>query len=188
MGSSSPETGLALGRGGPLLALLRKTKLLRDDGHRIVRPSLATIAVTWLPLVLLAPVSPGAAALLTDFSVHARLLISIPLLFQSDVLLHELSALALGRFAAGRVTEGLNPGSIAGVQRQAERLRSSGVGELLCLLFAVLVGQLSLWGRGRTHLPCRGSRPLPSPQRRCGTGALPSRHSSSCSIALSGAG
>jgi len=161
MGPSSSETSLALGRGGPFLTLLRKTRVLRDDGHRVARPFLAAFALTWLPLVVLAPFSRGAASLLTDLSVHARLLLSIPLLLESDALLHELIAVATMRFAEARAVEGLEPSSIEDVQRQGERLRSSRTGELVCLLLALLAGQIGLWSKGANPMSVQGISTAP---------------------------
>jgi hypothetical protein len=148
-----------LGRGGPFLALLRKAWLLRDDGHEgfdAARASLAIIAVTWLPLVLLAPVSRGSAVLLTDFSVHARLLLSVPLILEADVVLHRLIAVATARFAEETLAEGQEPGRLAGIQRRAEALRSSVVVELLCLSMALLIGQLGLWSHKANPLSIQG--------------------------------
>jgi len=156
MGQSSPEPGAVLGRGGPFLWLLRKARLIRDDGHRVLRPYLATVAVTWVPLVVLAPFSRGAVSLLTDLSVHARLLVSIPLIFQGDVLMHELSRVAIARFAEARVDEGLDRRIIQGVEQRAERLRSSAAGELTCLLLALLAGQIGLWGKGEHTMSVQG--------------------------------
>jgi hypothetical protein len=157
------EKTLEMGGGGPFLGLLRKTKLLRD-GHGVGRPLLAISAVTWVPLVVLSPFSRGAASLLTDLSVHARLLVSIPLLLEADPLLHELIAVAVGRFAEERAVDGLEPQSVEAVHRHAERLRSSAAGELVCLLLALLVGQIQLWGKGAISISVQGAaRPPVSP-------------------------
>jgi hypothetical protein len=148
-----------LGRGGPFLALLRRAKVLHEDGHEVydaARLSLVMIAVGWVPLILLAPFSRGSAGLLTDFSVHARLLLSIPLLLEGDVLLHKLIAVASERFAEETLADTQEPGSVAGVQRRAEVLRGSVVAELVCLAFALLVGQLGLWSSTANPLSIEG--------------------------------
>lgn len=152
-------TPLALGRGGPFLALLKRAGLVRAQGHDgadTARASLAMIAVTWLPLVLLAPFSRGSATLLTDFSVHARLLLSLPLLLEGDVVLHRLIAVATGRFAEETLAEGQEPGRLAGVQRRAEALRSSAVVEVALGAMALIIGQLGLWSHKANPLSIQG--------------------------------
>jgi len=144
---ASPETPRTVGRGGPFLALLRRTKLLREDGRHRERPFVAMIAVTWLPIVLLAAVSHQEKQVLANLSIHARLLVSMPLLFEADLFLHDLVGIAVGCFAGARVAQGLDPRSLEDVQRRAERLRSSSAGEAACLLLALLIGPLALWGR-----------------------------------------
>ena len=144
---ASPETARPVGRGGPLLALLRRAKLLREDGRHRERPFVAMIAVTWLPIVLLAALSHQEKQVLANISIHARLLVSMPLLFEADLFLHELVGIAIGCFAGSRVAQGLDPRSLEDVQRRAERLRSSSAGEAACLLLALLIGPLALWGR-----------------------------------------
>src|SRR6185369_3481969 len=96
--------------GGPFLALLRRTKLLREDGRHRERPFVAMIAVTWLPIIVLATATHQAREILANLSVHARLLVSMPLLLEADLFLHELVGIAIGSFARARVAQGLDPG------------------------------------------------------------------------------
>ncbi|HEY3352182.1 MAG TPA: hypothetical protein VGQ83_02965 [Polyangia bacterium] len=142
------RVSVTLTRGGPFLSLLKATRLLRGDGSNRARPTLALVALTWLPLLLLAPFSPGAGLLLTDFAVHTRLLVAIPLLLSAEGTLHALCSDAIDDFAQARLDEGLAPGIIEGVVRRADRWWSSAAAELLCLLIALLLGQLNLWRGG----------------------------------------
>jgi hypothetical protein len=146
-GRGSPDTTPAAGRGGPFLALLRKLKVLRDNRHHRELPFAALIAFTWLPIVALAAASHQARRVLSDFSIHARLLVSLPLLYEADVVLSELVGITLGCFAGARVAQGLDPRSLDDVRRRAEGLRSSSAGEAACLLLALVVGPLAFWGR-----------------------------------------
>jgi hypothetical protein len=65
----SPDTAETVGRGGPFLALLRKTKVLRDDRRHRELPFVALIAVTWIPMVVLAAASHQARQVLSSFSI-----------------------------------------------------------------------------------------------------------------------
>jgi hypothetical protein len=145
-GRGSPDTTPTAGRGGPFLALLRRLKLLRDDRHHRELPFVALIAFTWLPIIALAAASHQARQILSNFSIHARLLVSLPLLYEADVVLSELVGITLACFARARVAQGLDPGSLDDVQRRAERLRSSSAGEAACLMLALVVGPLAFWG------------------------------------------
>lgn len=155
----------ALDNGAPFFSLLRRLHLLRPDGRPIARPALAAIAVTWVPLVVLAAIAPRGAALLKDFSVHARLLIAIPLLFEADVLLHDLGLIAVERFAEDRITGGESLDAIPATVTRAGRLRNSAWAELVCLALGIVVGQLSVWGFGPNPLALReGARAPLSPE------------------------
>src|SRR4029078_1397004 len=95
-------THLRLGRGGPFLGLLRRLRLRRDGSEEIRRAILVMLAAIWVPFVLLELASKEAVPLRTDLAVHTRLLVSVPLLYWADVMLHELCALAIEDFTESR--------------------------------------------------------------------------------------
>src|SRR5687768_11430348 len=78
--------------GGPCLRLLRRIGLVRGDQLDAARQAVAFVAVTWAPMMVLALVdrlrSDRWEPVARDFSVHARLVVAIPLLFIGDTALH----------------------------------------------------------------------------------------------------
>jgi hypothetical protein len=162
MGEQADERGrveFSLVRGGPLYQLTRRLRLRRDAPGDVLRLSLAFLAVTWLPLMVLAfvrwvktgHVSPLAA----DFAVHARLLIAIPLFFVAEQSLHVRTRRTIEWLTAERWVE--QEDAMAQVVAAARRLRDTEFAEGVALLLAVL-GGLSVvagwfepfgWLRGR---------------------------------------
>jgi hypothetical protein len=137
-------THLRLGRGGPFLRMLRRLGLQRDGSEEISRAILLTLAAIWVPLVLLELASREAAPLRADLAVHTRLLVSVPLLYWADVVLHELCALAIEDFTERRVAGSERRERLPDTLALAERLRGSALAELVCLGLALLTGQASL--------------------------------------------
>jgi hypothetical protein len=137
-------THLRLGRGGPFLGLLRRLRLQADGSEEIRRAILMTLAVLWVPFVLLEIASREPVPLRTDLAVHTRLLVSVPLLYWADALLHELSGLAIQDFTERRVAGGEHRERLPAALARAERLRGSALAELVCLVLSLLAGQTSM--------------------------------------------
>jgi hypothetical protein len=140
-------THLRLGRGGPFLALLRRLGLQRDGSDKTRRAILMTLAAIWGPFILLEIAAHDAVPLRTHLAVHTRLLVSVPLLYWADVVLHDLCALAIQDFTERRVTSSEHRERLPGALALAERLRGSALAELVCLGLAVFIGQASLLAR-----------------------------------------
>jgi hypothetical protein len=85
---------------------------------------------------------------LRDLSVHARLLVAIPLLVHADRMLEARCASAVGQLYRGRFAP---RGRLESIIDRAEQLRRSSIAELAIALVAIAAGQLALWGpAGRT--------------------------------------
>ena len=136
-------THLRLGRGGPFLGLLRRLRLQRDGSEEIRRAILVMLAAIWVPFVLLELASREAVPLRTDLAVHTRLLVSVPLLYWADVMLHELCALSIEDFTERRVASSERRERLPDALALAERLRGSALAELVCLALALLTGHAS---------------------------------------------
>jgi hypothetical protein len=84
---------LLLTEGGPIYRLEVRLGLIRADSPRIVRRAFLSILVTWIPLLVLSALQHGAAGhlvqvpFLRDFAVHARFLLSVPLLLLAEAIL-----------------------------------------------------------------------------------------------------
>ncbi len=135
--------------GGPFYRLLRRARILDRDAPAVVRPSLILATVALAPVLLFAGLQRarggGLDPLLADFSVFARYLTGIPLLFAGEYGLHVRCTRTVERF----VQDGL-PGEegFAAVERalrRAERLRDLRSVEVGIALLAMLGGQASLW-------------------------------------------
>jgi hypothetical protein len=139
----------SLVHGGPFQALLHAVHLARDDGRNALRQSVVFIALTWAPLVAFGLVQRVTtshwSSLVLDPGVHARLLVSIPLLLVAEDVMHTRSERCIDRFVqSGLVSDG--PGAVRRVVARAQRLRDSWLPEAAAALAAVATGQAAMWG------------------------------------------
>jgi len=89
--------------GGPLFQLLRRAHLEGNHLELLYRRVLVFLAVTWLPLFLLATVGPfagsvGRFAFLRDIEVHARFLVALPAFIAAELLVHARMLPVVRRF------------------------------------------------------------------------------------------
>jgi hypothetical protein len=134
-----------IGAGGPFHRIERATKL--DSLQRIVTFSLL---VTWAPLIVLAVaqwfISHRFEPMLRDLSVHARLLVTLPLLFIADRVLDERCYEAVRQlFDQGFVPPDQQP-RVRRILASAEHWRDSPLPEGVFLLLAIASGVASLTG------------------------------------------
>jgi hypothetical protein len=140
----------SLVRGGPFYRLLCRARLaprLDEPRGDVLRPSLAVIAFTWGPLMALAlgehAVEGRWEPLVRDFSVHARLLVAIPLLFLSDNALHVYTGQSVARFRRCEFAD--DGATVERVIASAERLRDAVLPERIILVLAVVASQALFW-------------------------------------------
>ena len=139
--------------GGPLYQLLRRAHLSGDALELVWRREIAFMVLTWLPLLILS-LAQGRAwggvtiPFLFDADVHARLLLSLPLLILAELIVHQRMRIVVSAF----IKRGLVPAAaraqfdaaIAG----AMRLRNSILAEVLLIAVVYGIGVLVIW---RTH-------------------------------------
>jgi hypothetical protein len=137
--------------GGPLYEIWRRTRLSDRDLRLIHRRALATVTLTWLPLLLLSVVegrawgAGDAMSFLQDFEVHARMLVAVPLFMLTEVWAHrELPPIVRHFVLDGLVTTAERPRFDAAIE-SATRWRNSVVAELLLIVFVYGVGVAVLW-------------------------------------------
>ena len=107
------------------------------------------MAVTWGPLFVLSIVERVVTGRVPsiDWSVHARLLVTIPLLFAADASLHWRSRKAIEVFfEEGWASD--QPERIAKIIGCAERLRDAVAPEVILLALALIGGQAVVWRVG----------------------------------------
>jgi hypothetical protein len=149
-------------RGGPFWALLRAVGLARDDGGDTRRQVLAFVGVTWVPIVACALAERLATRpwdpLVLDPAVHARLLITVPLLVVAEHVMHALSVRCVDRFVqSGLASEG--PGAARPVVARGARLRDARLPEVALAIAAVGVGLAGLWGVAWPFFPAPAGTP-----------------------------
>jgi len=94
--------------GGPLFQLLRKAHLEGDALELVNRRVIASIVLTWLPLLLLSMFSTGAGRIsrisfFHDIEGQARFLAALPILIAAELLVHARTRAAVRRFVEWRI-------------------------------------------------------------------------------------
>jgi hypothetical protein len=134
-----------LAGGGPFHRLERAARL---DGLR--RSIAALVGVTWAPLAIFGVVEQLAARapepLLGDWSVHARLLVALPMFLGGEQLLDRLCGVAVARlFDEGFVTPA-SSARVRGLLARVAAWRDAVLPEALLLAVAVASGVAALAG------------------------------------------
>lgn len=144
-----PDFSLVLG--GPLYQLWRGTRMADDALHLLHRRVLATVLLTWLPLVLLSIVEGhawGTAVTLPmfyDVELHVRFLLAVPLLIFAELTVHQRMRPVIGQFLErGMIPEAARAQFDAAIA-SATRLRNSIVAEILLVAFVYIVGVGLIW-------------------------------------------
>jgi hypothetical protein len=159
---------------------LLRLKLIRGDHHDVVRKSLLFVAVSWVPIALLAigtaRINPAANTFLRDLSLHVRLLIAIPLIFAAEDALDRLCNRAIATFDAcrlARASDGSDP--VPGVLRQAGRWRDAPAAEglMLTVVFGFGIGVWKVTGQTGLLSEASAAMALPPAQAWYGFVALP---------------
>ena len=144
------NSAFSLVDGGPLCRLIRRLGWVRPDGRcDYLRACLALVAVTWGPLFVLSMAERVVTGRVPsiDWSVHARLLVTIPLLFRAEASLHWRSQRAIGVFLEERWASD-QADRVAKIIAFAEKLRDAAAPEVILLGLAVIGGQAVVWQAG----------------------------------------
>ena len=153
-GSSSPpflrETeDFSLLLGGPVFQLLLRAPLEGADAQLLMRRILASVLITWVPLLVLNILGPSAEdprrlSFVRDVELHARFLCALPVLIAAELLVHLRLRPVVRRFVERRI---VLPGDLDRFHSAidgAVRLRNSVVLEVA--LMAVVYGLgLVIW-------------------------------------------
>jgi len=134
----------SLTRGGPAYEAMRRVGLVTRDSPRVVLRSLLLIAITWVPLVILAAVEGVALGdrvtvpFLLDVTVYARFLLAFPLLIMAGPAVDRgLERAVNGLLSTGIVPDTERPKLEAAVGRLT-RMRDWIVPEVLILVLGFL--------------------------------------------------
>jgi hypothetical protein len=133
--------------GGPLFQFLRKFRLEGDALELLHRRVLASILLTWLPLLLLAAIGAGSRivaqiAFLHDIEVHARFLVALPILIGAELLVHSRIRTVVQRFLEYRIVLPQDMKRFCTAIESAKRIRNSIYVELALIAVVYMLG---LW-------------------------------------------
>jgi hypothetical protein len=144
MDETQSELPISLIRGGTLYWVQEKARLIRANQWNLGKRLPLAIAISWLPLLVLAAMHRGAgstddlAAVLTDYRVYARVFISIPLLLLGQIIMeshfHEMSQ----HFLDANLIRVADLPTFRRVMAKARRLRDSKWPEILILVAVYL--------------------------------------------------
>jgi hypothetical protein len=137
------ESDLRIERGGPADRILRRIGLIREDGPSVGRRILLSVALTWVPLLVLSVLQDRALgptpreSFLLDFASYARFLVFIPLLIAAESFVGPPLTNAARTFLR---TDLVRPKDLERFQSAANRvarLRESRWAELVILAVAI---------------------------------------------------
>jgi len=146
--SGEPED-FSLVLGGPLFQLLRKAHLEGGALELLHRRVLASILLTWFPLLLLCRFGTGGGrvaqiSLLRDIEVHARFLVALPILIGAEILVHSRMRAVVRRFVEYRIVLPQDMDRFRRAIESALKIRNSAYVELALLAIVYTLG-LWLW-------------------------------------------
>jgi hypothetical protein len=161
--TSPISLGKDLFAGGPPLKLQAWLGIAKPTAPEVVRRSIFVVLIGWVPLAVLAAVQTlvqhgaGLHSFLSDFAVHARFLVAIPLLIAANAnLVPRLGGIARQFLDAGLVPE-TDYGRFAAAAATTRRLRDSIWAEVMVvvvayaivgvLIYAFPTDQLPVWHR-----------------------------------------
>jgi len=154
--AKSAVASFSLVLGGPLYNFLQRVGVVRFSLPNVLRRIAASVAITWLPLLLLS-LKDGLAfghqvkiPLLSDFSVYGRFLLAVPLLLVAEVVIDPAIRMALGEFVEGHIVPEHELPAFTSVLKSTQHLRDSWVPEVL--LFALAFFPVFLLQRGWTSV------------------------------------
>jgi len=152
--SGEPED-FSLVLGGPLFQLLRKARLEGEALELLHRRVIASVLLTWLPLLIfsiLSGVRGGVqrVSFFHDIEVHARFLVALPILIAAELLVNSRIRPAVRRFIEWRIVLPEQRPVFHKAIDSALKIRNSVVVELALIAVVYTVGLL-IWN-SRTEL------------------------------------
>jgi len=142
--------------GGPLYQLWLRSRLAKAPMGWVHRRVAASVAITWLPLLLFATLAGqflggAGVSFLSDLDAHVRFLISFPLLILAEPLVHGRLREAVAQFIDRGLIAPEDRPRFEAIIRSTWRLRNSVIVEIAILILALTAGYW-LW-RAQIALP-----------------------------------
>jgi len=136
---------VSLIRGGPFYSAQVVTRLIRPDRWNMGRRIIFSVAIGWLPLVLLTVLFQPRAlgTLLRDYMVSARMLIAVPILLLGQMLMESRFRMIVNQVRK-TLLSGVDLARLETILARLVRLRDSALPELI-LVALVLVHSASIY-------------------------------------------
>lgn len=149
--SGEPED-FSLVLGGPLFQLLRKAHLEGDALELLHRRIIASVVLSWFPLLILSLLSGvvgggvGKISFFRDIEVHARFLVALPTLIVAELLVHSRIRPAVRRFIEWRIVLPEQRPLFHKAIDSALKIRNSVLVEVALIAVVYVVGLL-VWNK-----------------------------------------
>jgi hypothetical protein len=147
---SGRSRGFFLTEGGPTFRLQKRLGLIRENSPPMLRRAWVFIGLTWVPLFALSVLQGNAignrveVSFLRDFSVHARFLLSVPLLLFAETFVGSHWAHAASHFvSSGLVVDG-DLTQFDAATKDGLALRDSTAPELVLIVLAFAIAAITL--------------------------------------------
>jgi len=137
--------------GGPLFQAFRRAYLSGSALELLRRRIIFFVVVSWLPLLALSAWEGNAwghsvaVPFLKDIDVHARLLVSLPLLIAAELMVHQRMRNVIRQFLERKLIPAEAQPQFEAAVASAKRWRNSAMAELLILVFVYGIGVLFIW-------------------------------------------
>lgn len=123
---------------GPPQRLQRRLVLARPDRPHITRRALLAVFAGWIPLLVLALAGGHASAFFYDMSVHARMLLAVPLLIIAEKVCAERLTEIAWQFLHADLVEQRELAAFDEMIASTKRLLNSPVAEILIVVLAYI--------------------------------------------------
>lgn len=140
------ETDFSVVLGGPLFQLFRKAHLSGHGLELLSYRMIALIAITWLPLLVLAVLQglalgqKVAVPFLHDIEAQGRFLLFLPLLVYSELLVHQRLRFVASQFLDRRLIPDQERPRFDAAIASTKRLRNSVIAEVAIIAVVYVVG------------------------------------------------
>ncbi len=132
--------------GGPLYQIVRRAHLSGDALELLRRRIVVIAGLAWLPLLILSILGGHAwgarvtVPFLLDLEVHARFLVTLPLLVVAELVVHQRMRPVARQFLDRELIPPSSRARFDAAVASAQRLRNSAVAEVALVLFVYGVG------------------------------------------------
>ncbi|RLJ68254.1 hypothetical protein [Sulfurisoma sediminicola] len=141
-----PEFSLVVG--GPLFQMLSRAHMWGEARDLQAKRMLAAVALTWLPLFLLAALGgelwggEAEVPFLKEVAIHVRFLVAVPLLIAAEIVVHRRMRLIVTQFLDRKLIPDDALERFEAAVDAALRLRNSVAAEVLLIVIVYVVGYM----------------------------------------------